>query len=67
VTVEDYVEGVSYQELLNLRRSQGKLFTPAEVNQLFAQIIPVLAFVHAQGINHGNLSLDHLIFEVYLP
>lgn len=63
VTVEDYVEGVSYQELLNLRRSQGKLFTPAEVNQLFEQIIPILAFVHAQGINHGNLSLDHLILR----
>lgn len=62
-TVEDYIEGASYRELLTLRQSQGKLFIPTELDQLFQQIIPVLAYFHAQGIAHGHLTLDHLILQ----
>ncbi len=59
--VQDFVEGQSYRDLLNLRRTKGKAFTELEVRQWWEQLLPVLAYLQNQGINHGALDLGNIV------
>ena len=61
--VQDYVEGMSYQDLLNQRRSQNSPFSEAEVRQFLQQMLPVLAHIHAKGIIHRDISPDNIILR----
>ncbi|MEM6520330.1 MAG: serine/threonine-protein kinase [Cyanobacteria bacterium P01_D01_bin.71] len=61
--VQDYVEGHSYRELLNQRRSQNATFAEAEVRQFLQQILPVLAHIHAKGIIHRDISPDNILLR----
>ncbi|MDZ8183751.1 MAG: serine/threonine-protein kinase [Nostoc sp. ChiSLP02] len=59
--VQDYVEGETYNSLLNDRKRQGLRFTEAEVRQLLQQILPVLEYIHSLGVIHRDISPDNLI------
>lgn len=59
--VQDYIEGPSYRDLLNQRRSQSSTFSEAEVRQFFQQMLPVLAHIHAKGIIHRDISPDNVL------
>ncbi len=59
--VQDYVEGETYQNLLNLRRSQKKTFTEVEVRFLLQQLLPVVQYLHEQGIVHRDISPQNII------
>jgi len=59
--VEDYVEGLNYDELLQLYQSQKKDLTEEEVLEKLKQILLVLDVLHSKGIVHGNLSLSSVI------
>ena len=62
--VQDYVEGHSYRELLNQRRSQHPpSFSEAEVRQFLQQMLPVLAHIHAKGIIHRDISPDNILLR----
>lgn len=61
--VQDYVEGLTYRELLNQRRSQNSFFSEAEVRQFLQQMLPVLAHIHAKGIIHRDISPDNIILR----
>ncbi|BAY13967.1 serine/threonine-protein kinase [Calothrix sp. NIES-2098] len=61
--VQDYVEGQTYNSLLNTRRSQGLRFTEAEIRQLLQQILPVLEYIHSLGVIHRDISPDNLILR----
>lgn len=61
ILVQDYVEGSTYQDLLHQRRSQGSLFSEAEVTQLVLQLLPVLQYLHGLGLVHRAITPDHLI------
>ncbi|MCC5639081.1 serine/threonine protein kinase [Nostoc sp. CHAB 5844] len=61
--VQDYVEGSTYNSLLNTRKQQGLRFTEAEVRQLLQQILPVLEYVHSQNVIHRDISPDNLILR----
>lgn len=61
--VQDYVAGQTYQELLQTRKAQGQVFSEAEVVQLLRQLLPVLEFVHRQGMIHRDISPDNLILR----
>ncbi|MGD1931573.1 MAG: protein kinase [Leptolyngbyaceae cyanobacterium] len=61
--VQDYVEGLSYRELLNQRRSQNLGFSEAEVRQFLQQLLPVLAHIHAKGIIHRDISPDNILLR----
>jgi serine/threonine protein kinase len=61
--VQDYVEGRTYQELLDERRMQGYAFSEPEVLQLMRQLLPVLAHIHAKGIVHRDIAPDNIILR----
>ena len=63
--VQDYVEGETYNSLLNSRTQQGLRFTEAEVRQLLQQILPVLEYIHSLGVIHRDISPDNLILRTF--
>ncbi|MHC5600034.1 MAG: protein kinase domain-containing protein [Nostoc sp.] len=61
--VQDYVEGETYNSLLNARIQQGLRFTEAEVRQLLLSILPVLEYIHSLGVIHRDISPDNLMLR----
>lgn len=61
--VQEYVEGKTYRELLAQRKSRNERFTEAEVLRLLQQLLPVLDYIHSQGIVHRDISPDNIILR----
>ncbi|WP_152588169.1 serine/threonine-protein kinase [Nostoc sphaeroides] len=61
--VQDYVEGETYNSLLNARLQQGLRFTEVEVRQLLISILPVLEYIHSIGVIHRDISPDNLMLR----
>lgn len=61
--VQDYVEGQNYRTLLQNRRIQNRLFSEPEITQLFTQILPILTYLHSQGVIHRDISPDNIILR----
>lgn len=61
--VQDYVEGSTYRQLLEIRQQQGLTFSEREIRQLFRQILPVLHYIHSLGVIHRDISPDNLILR----
>ncbi len=57
--VQDYVEGSTYFDLFK----SGKRLSEAEVIELMCQILPVLAYIHAKGVIHRDISPDNIILR----
>ncbi|MBD2182910.1 serine/threonine protein kinase [Planktothrix sp. FACHB-1355] len=56
---QDYIEGRTLWDLL---KSRGT-FPEAEVKQILAQILPVLSYIHSQGVIHRDVSPDNIIIR----
>ncbi|MBJ7898869.1 MAG: protein kinase [Cyanobacteria bacterium RI_101] len=56
--VRDYVEGEAYCDILCRR---GSPFGEAEVLTFLRQILPVVDYLHQQGVVHRNLSLENIV------
>jgi serine/threonine-protein kinase len=61
--VQDYVNGKTYREQLEQLRSQGYVFSEAEVQQLINQLLPTLAYLHGKGIIHRDISPENIILR----
>ena len=61
--VQDYVEGPTYRDLLQNRSSFGSHFSEIEITQLLHQLLPVLRYLHEQGIIHRDISPENLILR----
>ncbi len=61
--VQDYVVGQTYRSLFQERLAQNSCFTEAEVQQLLRSLLPVLSYIHGQGIIHRDISLENLILR----
>ncbi|MEH2082836.1 MAG: serine/threonine-protein kinase [Nostoc sp.] len=61
--VQDYVEGETYNSLLNSRIQQGLRFTETEIRFLLLSILPVLEYIHSLGVIHRDISPDNLMLR----
>ncbi len=61
--VQDYVEGRTYQGLLQDRLQIGATFNETEITQLLYQLLPVLSYIHGLGLIHRDISPDNLILR----
>ncbi|HTL90355.1 MAG TPA: serine/threonine-protein kinase, partial [Leptolyngbya sp.] len=61
--VQDYVEGKTYEELLNDRHARNLTFSESEAVQLLEQLLPVLEYIHRSGIVHRDISPDNIILR----
>jgi serine/threonine-protein kinase len=59
--VQDYVEGQTYQQILQHHITQNWHFTESEIVELLFQILPVLQYIHSCGVVHRDISPDNLI------
>ncbi|AFZ13128.1 serine/threonine protein kinase [Crinalium epipsammum PCC 9333] len=59
--VQDYIEGKTYQDLLNNRLDNGQSFSEVEIIELLQQLLPVLSYLHKQGVIHRDISPDNVI------
>lgn len=59
--VQDYIEGKTYQTLLEERIILGKTFSETEIIELLQQLLPVLSYLHNCGVIHRDISPDNLI------
>jgi len=57
--IEDYVAGQTYADLLH----QGRRFSEGDVIYLLQDLLPVLAYLHHNGVIHRDVSPDNLICE----
>lgn len=56
---QDYVQGQTYYELLK----SSKRFSEADVRHLLCHLLPVLLYIHSQGVIHRDISPDNLILR----
>ncbi len=61
--VQDYIDGINYDQLLEQRQSQGTAFSEGEVITLLEQILPVLSYIHSRDVVHRDISPDNLIWR----
>ncbi len=59
--VQDYVAGKTYRTLLEEYKSTGKRFSETEVLQWMQQLLPILDYIHTQGIIHRDISPENII------
>ena len=58
---QDYVIGPTYFALLQQRKAQGLAFSEAEVLKFLRESLPILDYIHEQGVIHRDISPDNLI------
>lgn len=56
---QDFIEGDTYYDLM---RSRGS-FTENEVRQFLCKILPVLSYIHAQGVIHRDIAPDNIMLR----
>ena len=55
--VQDYIEGQTYFDLFK----SGMRLSEADVIQFLRQMLPILAYIHSQGVIHRDISPDNII------
>ncbi len=61
--VQDYVEGITYHQLLNQRSKKGQKFNEQEIEQLLIKVLPILEYIHSEGIIHRDISPENLMLS----
>jgi serine/threonine-protein kinase len=59
--VQDYIEGKTYQSLLEERMALGQPFNEVEIVRLLQQLLPILSYLHSLGVIHRDISPDNII------
>lgn len=60
----DYVEGLTYQQILQLKQRHDKCLTEPEVVWMLKQILPVLGDLHSHQIMHRNISPEAILLPM---
>lgn len=60
--VQEFIDGVSYSQLLRQRRREGQGFTETEVQEWLGAMLQVLDYIHGLNIVHRDISPDNIMF-----
>jgi serine/threonine-protein kinase len=61
--VQEYVNGITYAQLLQQRKQQGRLFSEAEIIQWLRDLLPVLEYLHSLNLIHRDIAPDNIMFS----
>ena len=61
--VQDFVEGKTYREILDNRKTRGFVFAEKEVVDLMQKILPILTYLHGKGIIHRDIAPDNIMLR----
>ena len=61
--VQEFIDGVTYSQLLRSRRLDGEKFSEEEVVQWLMHMLQVLDYIHNLGIVHRDISPDNVIYS----
>ncbi|MEM9089306.1 MAG: serine/threonine-protein kinase [Cyanobacteria bacterium P01_F01_bin.53] len=61
--VQQYIDGVTYSALLRDRYKKGKTFTEEEMCAWLKSLLPVLDYIHGQGLLHRDISPDNILLS----
>ena len=61
--VQDFVEGKTYREILDDRKTRGFVFAEKEVVDLMQKILPVLTYLHGKSIIHRDIAPDNIMLR----
>jgi serine/threonine-protein kinase len=61
--VQEYINGVTYAQLLKQRKREGRCFTPGEVLQWLIHMLQVLDYLHGLSVVHRDISPDNIIYS----
>jgi serine/threonine protein kinase/class 3 adenylate cyclase len=61
--VQEFIDGVTYSQLLRDRRLDGEKFSEEEVIQWLMHMLQVLDYIHNLGIVHRDISPDNIIYS----
>lgn len=59
--VQEFIEGETYLSLLDRRLQKGETFSETEIIRFLQQILPILSYLHQQGVIHRDVSPDNII------
>jgi serine/threonine-protein kinase len=61
ILVEEYIQGQTYEELLQARQQQNRTFSEAHIVKLLAGLLPVLHYLHNRNLIHRDISPDNIM------
>ena len=61
--VQDFVEGKTYREILDDRKTSGFVFAEKEIVDLMQKILPILTYLHGKGIIHRDIAPDNIMLR----
>jgi serine/threonine protein kinase len=60
---QEYIDGPTYRRVIEGRVAHGKAFSEVEGIQFLWQMLPVLSYIHAQGIVHRDISPENIMLR----
>ncbi|MEM8543970.1 MAG: protein kinase [Cyanobacteria bacterium P01_H01_bin.119] len=61
--VQEYIDGITYAQMVRRKRQQKETFSEAEVTQWLRQMLHVLDYLHGLSLIHRDISPDNVIFS----
>jgi serine/threonine protein kinase len=61
--IQEYAEGKTYAKILGERIRESRTFTEQEAVAFLQNMLPILEYIHSQGIIHRDISPDNIILR----
>jgi serine/threonine protein kinase/class 3 adenylate cyclase len=60
--VQEFIDGISYSQLLHQRRREARGFTETEVREWLVPMLQVLDYIHGLNVVHRDISPDNIMY-----